>query len=631
MKKYLKLLIVLAFIFVKNVNAKEITNNEFMKEFKVGWNLGNSLDSYYGTWNGNANLSQEMIWGQPKTTQEMIDYVLDKGINVIRIPVTWHNHTYKDENGIYHIHQEWLNRVKEVVDYAYNKEAYVIINTHHDDDYIYLTNNTDDFNNNVVPFVTSIWTEIAEFFKDYDEHLLFESYNEIFEKTAGMYYTDIGSNQINILNQLFVDIVRNTGGNNRTRLLMLPTLAHGTSQSAFEGFEAPNDVVNDKLILVVHYYSNSLDQDIESKFEQMKNWADNLNLPLVITEYGTQVSKENRIEKISNYSARAYKLGIRTIIWDNGSDFMVFNRNDLSASNFDVIDAIINPHEYNTKNKITLSNFEDDWVFARADDYGEINPSSRPEWWGTILTQRKEQIPAGSKYLTILLKNKNDARGLSVHQIYYYDENGNYISKNSSNYPGYVIDIFKIPENAVSFKLSIYDAKVNTSKNTFIDSFNSGDLSLTYGFISDNTYSIGNEIKLDGNISNPPNINDKDTTNSNNPSINTDNNINVITDSINKNISVASFNLSNNISNKNISSDSFDSNDNKVDENQIINSDNDDNTSTNIKTKSSDKQNETLSNKEDNIKNANNNVIVIIGTLFVATSCIFIHFKGKRK
>lgn len=173
------------------------------------------------------------------------------------------------------------------------------------------------------------------------------------------------------------------------------------------------------MFLSFHFYTNTLDQDIESRFSQMKKYADELNLPLVISEYGTTVSQEKRLEKISNYTARAYKFGFRTIIWDNGSDFMIFNRNNLLLLKHDIIDALTKPHEYNTLNKITLSNYENDWVFARADNFGNINPNILPEWQGIILTKENYSILDNSDYLTLLLKNENNSRWLAIHQIYF--------------------------------------------------------------------------------------------------------------------------------------------------------------------------------------------------------------------
>ena len=108
-------------------------------EIKAGWNLGNSLDSHYAksARNGEANLDQETIWGQPKVTKAQIDYVASLGFNAIRVPVTWYTHSYRDSSGVLHVNKEWLARVKEVVDYCLADNLYIFLDTHHDKSLIY--------------------------------------------------------------------------------------------------------------------------------------------------------------------------------------------------------------------------------------------------------------------------------------------------------------------------------------------------------------------------------------------------------------------------------------------------------------------------------------------------------------
>ena len=167
MKKLLFLLVLILFIptYVNAADIKTFSADDFFDEAHVGWNLGNSLDSHYKS-SGAPNLSEETIWGNPKVTQELIDFVQAQGFNAIRIPVTWFNHTYKDSSDHYVIYDEWLDRVKEVVDYAYNKGMYVMINTHHDDKVLYAGINDQIVYNEVKTTAASFWRQIANKFRD---------------------------------------------------------------------------------------------------------------------------------------------------------------------------------------------------------------------------------------------------------------------------------------------------------------------------------------------------------------------------------------------------------------------------------------------------------------------------------
>lgn len=137
----------------------------FVSEMKTGWNLGNSLD---------ATGADETSWGNPVTTQEMIDAVKAQGFDVLRVPVTWGNHM--GEAPDYTVEPEWMERVAEVVDYGIADGMYVIINTHHEPDTWLLPQS--ESMDEVVPQLTALWQQIAERFADYGDHLVFEGLNE---------------------------------------------------------------------------------------------------------------------------------------------------------------------------------------------------------------------------------------------------------------------------------------------------------------------------------------------------------------------------------------------------------------------------------------------------------------------
>ena len=150
------------------ITMKEVSPMDMVKEMKIGWNLGNTLDST----STSIGAVVEMAWGNPKTTQEMIDAVVDQGFNVIRIPVSWGGQM--GSAPAYNVLPAWMDRVQEVVDYAYSRGVYVIVNIHHEDWHFPSEENKDA----AAEHLAALWTAIATRFRDYDEHLIFEGMNE---------------------------------------------------------------------------------------------------------------------------------------------------------------------------------------------------------------------------------------------------------------------------------------------------------------------------------------------------------------------------------------------------------------------------------------------------------------------
>ena len=305
-----------------------LTSLEFTAGIRVGWNLGNTLDA-----TGANNLYSEKSWGNPETTEEMLLAVKDIGFNAVRIPTSWGNHM--DENHI--IAEEWIARVKQVVDYAYNNDMYVILNMHHEEwNYPY-----EDNKETATEIMTSAWTQIAETFKGYNERLIFEGMNEPrwvgtdFEWNGG---NDEGRSVVNYLNQVFVDTVRATGGNNEQRFLMVCPYAASSSREALEALELPNDSA-DRLIVSVHAYtpySFALSQNGSGKWlaekeactRDIDTLADDLNelfiskgTAVIIGECGAmnKDNEEYRAEWAKYYMARFKEIGIPCFLWDNGA------------------------------------------------------------------------------------------------------------------------------------------------------------------------------------------------------------------------------------------------------------------------------------------------------------------------
>ena len=234
-----------------------------------GWNLGNTFDA----WNSSQNqgLSSETCWGNPQTTEELIHYLAKTGFKAIRIPVTWHNYLIDDK---YTIDPEWMKRVKTVVDWCIKYGLYVVLNTHHDNaepsifplqygkGYYPLKKDIVESEK----FIYNIWKQIAIAFNNgYDHHLIFEGLNE--PRLIGDEYEwgynpeDLNCQEsADVLNEFHKLIhIRETGGNNEKRFIMVTGLAAGYDAIMKSPLKFPNDKkynsTNNKLVLSVHMYA----------------------------------------------------------------------------------------------------------------------------------------------------------------------------------------------------------------------------------------------------------------------------------------------------------------------------------------------------------------------------------------
>lgn len=243
------MIIVLASCIEGDHKMRDISSIELIKEFNNGWNLGNTLDATDPALAGESPEKFETAWGNPVTTPELIEKVKDGGFNLIRIPVTWNEHIGSAPN--YDINEDWLNRVQEVVDYAYDLDLYVILNLHHEEWHFPSYDNLDQ----AKTILVKVWEQIAERFKDYNERLIFEALNEPRMKRTEVEWTGgtaEARDVINQLNQAFLETIRNSSGNNPLRHTMLPTYAASASDQVLNDLIVPED---DKVIVSVHSYS----------------------------------------------------------------------------------------------------------------------------------------------------------------------------------------------------------------------------------------------------------------------------------------------------------------------------------------------------------------------------------------
>jgi len=289
---------------------------EFVESLTFGYNLYNTLeanpDINESWWNPTSVSDWETGWGQPITTQEEIDSIVAGGVNIIRVPVTWYPHMDADDN----VSTEWMDRVEEVVKYVLNTGSYCIINVHHDasargtrtDGIAWLRADMDEYETTSVRF-KKLWTQIANRFKDYDEHLLFEAFNEILDNTDnwGDPTDATAYTAVTKLEQDFVDAVRATGGNNEYRNLVVNPYSAGNSQAKLDGFQAPNDVHSNHILATVHTYDpygfcnsnkdgnndwniyiwdSSCEAEIDALTARVNNRFNDLGLPYIYGEFG---------------------------------------------------------------------------------------------------------------------------------------------------------------------------------------------------------------------------------------------------------------------------------------------------------------------------------------------------------
>lgn len=235
-----------------------------------GINLGNTLeacDNNVGI-KTNAPLSYETYWGQPKTTQAMIDGMKAAGFDTIRIPVAWMTNATHLYEGDYTIDADYMNRVEEVVRYARKAGMYVIINDHWDGGwYGMFGSESAETRALAMEAYKGMWQQIAERFRDYSDYLIFESANEElggrFDENSPLYCSDSVVTYLNDderyaltneINQTFVDVVRTTGGNNATRFLLIAGYGTNIDQTCDDRFQMPKDTAVSKLMVSVHYY-----------------------------------------------------------------------------------------------------------------------------------------------------------------------------------------------------------------------------------------------------------------------------------------------------------------------------------------------------------------------------------------
>lgn len=224
---------------------------EIAPEMYPGWNLGNTLEPGPYDWISNK-LDYETVWQDTKTSQAVIDFVKSQGFKSVRIPCSWFVHM----DGNYNIDPKWMDRVQEVVDYCIKDSLYVVLNDHYDSGWIEksFAEQTPDSVDKNSSILGMMWKQIAHRFRDYDHHLLFAGMNEPDAAGDNSKDKDADVNTLKRYHQAFVNAVRQTGGNNKKRTLVVQAPCTNIDLASKYDF-LPTDATPHALMLEVHYYS----------------------------------------------------------------------------------------------------------------------------------------------------------------------------------------------------------------------------------------------------------------------------------------------------------------------------------------------------------------------------------------
>lgn len=414
---------------------EDLNQSQIVEAMGPGWNLGNQLESV------TDNVPEETNWGNPVITEKLIQSVKSAGFKSIRIPVSYFAKIDDDKD--YTIDSKWLDRVQEVVNYCIKNDLYAVINIHGDgyntiDGGWLLCNGKNQ--TEIKKKYKKVWKQIAERFKNYDEHLLFESMNEEFDGSYSEPNKEYYQN-INDYNQIFVDTVRKTGDNNTKRWLIIPGWNTNIDYTAGDyGFKLPTDQYRDKsidkeeqrIMISVHYYSpwdfcggengvitqwgNEADDPsktsttcdetyMKNQLNLMKTTFADKGYPVFIGEYGSidKTSYDSENEYYRAYFARklcqlSRKNGCIPMYWDNGYNgvhgFGLFDRTTCEVTQPVIIDAIMEGFGQKASQNSTLMSVR---LYV-----------SDSKYWTTIQSDNTARITKKGGTYTLKLKGDKD-------------------------------------------------------------------------------------------------------------------------------------------------------------------------------------------------------------------------------
>lgn len=482
---------------------KELTAIEVTKLMGNGINLGNTMEAY-----GRATLGTtgevsdyETCWGQPVTTQEMIDGMKAAGFDTLRIPVAWTN-AMNFESGDYTIGEAYLDRVEEIAGYARNAGMYVIINDHWDGGWWGMFGSaSEETRAQAMELYTAMWKQIAERFKDYSDYVIFESGNE--ELGFRLNDTDIAADSgtlsdaecytvTNQINQTFVDTIRASGGNNENRFLLIAGFGTDITNTCSSQFVMPADTAENKLLISVHYYDPSgycintslatwgNKKDYEEQNEKLKMMTQftEQGYGVVIGEYGVLIEqvdslKENTVDYYTNFLNNCDQYGYCPVLWDCNN---LYNRENCELIDAEVA-ALYKEHSYTEQSGgdmdaiLAAEKAQMEEAYANAPEAPGVDEDTAMAWimfnssdWNTIYSVGDVYDPTAMTAGIVAKDVEVTGEGEYTVSLDFTGIEGGYanstifcavaIANGETLFPGYIMDIKEVLINGEPYKLT---------------------------------------------------------------------------------------------------------------------------------------------------------------------------------
>lgn len=307
-----------------------ITPQEMIVKMGRGINIGNTMEAVL-----------EGNWQNPVQEYYFDDYV-NAGFTHIRIPIRWDGHT--TTTAPYMVDSSWLQRVEQVVDWGLSRGLIIVINAHHEHWLL------DNYTTSHIQRFEAIWTQVAEYFKDKSENLLFEIINEP--------YFDLSASQVNALNQNILNIIR---VHNPSRIVILTGGGQNSHQAPLQ-IALPTDSF---LMAYFHYYrpfsftsgtnnnwgSESEKTSMRNDFDVVKTWSDVNNIPILLGEFGVDntVNSFDRAEYFRHIADLAVSRGFAFSAWEVGTAVKGFYNRAQSTWDNTILDALIEGGKWNNR------------------------------------------------------------------------------------------------------------------------------------------------------------------------------------------------------------------------------------------------------------------------------------------
>ena len=318
----------------------------------LGINIGNTLEN---------TTHWETGWGNPRISRELVQKLAALGFKTVRLPVAWDTYAV---DGV--IQTDKLERVSEVVNWITEAGMFCVVNIHWDGGWID-SSNKERFAATYATFspeaerkFRSYWSQIATFFAGKDEKLIFEALNE------ETHFENAGSPEqafatLTRVNQLFIDTVRATGGNNAKRLLIVTGYSTDITKTTSGRYKLPVDTIPHRLFISVHYYTpwtfvgltedaswgkmattwGSKDEvaELNRLFDAMREFCTRHDIPAFIGEFGAshKKEKESRVRWLTAVFKASLSRKMVPVLWDTGNDLSRLSPHEPSPALADVL------------------------------------------------------------------------------------------------------------------------------------------------------------------------------------------------------------------------------------------------------------------------------------------------------